>query len=121
MSVRAMTEVWSRDLPATVILTALALADHADHDGCNAYPSVRLLAWKTSQSRRTVQRHLRDLAAAGFIVADAWPRGGHGHATRYHFDFAAVPEKHAYRDQPAQAGEPNQSTLPDPTLIRKEA
>lgn len=93
MSVRAMSEVWNRELPAAVLPTALALADHADHEGRNAYPSVGLLAWKTSASRRTVQRHLRELEALGFIYSAGYSGGGHGRATRYHFDFEKVPQK----------------------------
>lgn len=97
MSVRAMTEVWGREVPNPYMLTALALADHADHDGRNAYPSVGLLAWKTGQSRRSIQRHLRALEASGFIYAAGYPKGGHGRATRYHFDFDKIGRKPDYR------------------------
>lgn len=98
MSVRAIAEVWNREVPTSHLLTALALADHADHEGRNAFPSVRLLAWKTGQSRRTVQRHLRALEASGFIEAAGYPKGGHGRATRYHFNFDKIGEKPPYRD-----------------------
>lgn len=97
MSVRAITEVWSREVPARLLTTALALADHADHEGRNTYPSVSLLAWKTGADRRTVQRHLRELEATGFIFAAGYPKGGHGRATRYHFDFEKLPQKPPYR------------------------
>lgn len=90
-----MAEVWSLQLPGRVVLTALALADHADHDGRNAYPSVALLAWKTGHDRRTIQRHLRELEALGLIRPIGYAKGGHGRATRYVFDFEAVPAKDA--------------------------
>lgn len=68
MSVRAMTHVWDlRGLSDTQRLVALALADHADHDGRNAYPSVDTLALKTELHRRTVQRALADLVARGIL------------------------------------------------------
>lgn len=88
-----MTEVWSRDLPSGTVLTALALADHADHDGRNAFPGVGLLSWKTGHSRRTVQRHLRTLEDAGFIEAQGYATGGHQRATRYAFNFEKCPPK----------------------------
>lgn len=97
MSVRAISEVWNREVPGPLMLTALALADHADHDGRNTYPSVGLLAWKTGQSRRTVQRHLRALEASGFIEPAGYPNGGHGRATRYHFNFEKVGLKPPHR------------------------
>lgn len=97
MSVRAITEVWSREVPPRLLTTALALADHADHEGRNAFPSVGLLAWKTRASRRTVQRHLRELEATGFIYATGYAGGGFGRATRYAFDFEKLEMKPPYR------------------------
>lgn len=93
MSVRAMSEVWARQVPPNLRLVALALADHADHDGRNAHPGVDLLAWKTDLDRRTVQRHLRALEALGLIEAAAYAGGGYGRATLYHFNFDKVPIK----------------------------
>jgi hypothetical protein len=53
-----------------------ALAEHADPDGSNAYPSLRTLAEILDINRRTVENALRCLAAQGRIVktADAVPR-----------------------------------------------
>lgn len=78
-----MGEVWGLDLPKPLKFTLLALADHADHDGRNAYPGVGLLAWKLGDDRRTVQRSLRKLEAMGIIEAVAYTKGGHGRATVY--------------------------------------
>lgn len=85
MSVRVMAAVWGLDLRPTVKLTALALADHADHDGNNARPGVRRLAAKTSQAESTVRDHLRELRDLGVIVATGYAEGGRGHATCYRF------------------------------------
>lgn len=68
--------VWGLDLPKPLKFTLLALADHADHDGGNARPSVGLLAWKTGDDRRTIQRHLRDLEALHLIEPASTTRGG---------------------------------------------
>jgi pyocin large subunit-like protein len=78
-----MGDVWALDLAKPLKFLLLALADHADHNGRNAYPGVDLLAWKTGDNRRTVQRNLRKLEDLGLIVADWAPTGGRGLATRY--------------------------------------
>lgn len=70
MSVRVMSEVWSLALPATQKLVLLALADHADDRGGNAYPSVSGLAQKCGVDARTIQRSLRTLEAAGLLAVE---------------------------------------------------
>lgn len=70
MSVRQMALAWELDLPKPEKFLLLALADHADHDGQGARPSVARLAWKTGDSRRTVQRLLRSLEARGLIEVE---------------------------------------------------
>lgn len=67
MSVRQMGLVWELDLPKPLKFLLLALADHADHQGDNAYPGIKLLAWKTGDSQRTVHRLLRQLEALALI------------------------------------------------------
>lgn len=68
MSVRMMALVWELDLPKPEKFLALALADFADDDGGNIYPSVARLAWKTSDSTRNVRRLLRRLEESGLLV-----------------------------------------------------
>lgn len=68
--------VWELDLDKPLKFTLLALADHADHNGDGARPSVGLLAWKTGDTRRTIQRHLRALEALGLIEPIHDPTGG---------------------------------------------
>lgn len=47
---------------------AVALADHADHDGANVFPSIALVARKVEWSERTVQRVLRELEQIGILI-----------------------------------------------------
>lgn len=83
---------WGLDLDSSLKFTLLALADHADHAGGNARPSVGLIAWKTGADRRTIQRHLRQLESLNLIEATSSTTGGRvntgrgsrvGHATVY--------------------------------------
>jgi DNA-binding PadR family transcriptional regulator len=77
MSVEAIS--WALRVPiggnAKVVL--LGLANHAHPDGTEARPSVDRLAVYAHCDRRTVQRNLRQLEAAGWIsVVEAGGRGG---------------------------------------------
>ncbi len=65
------------------LLTALALADHADHDGGSVRPGVALLVRKTRQAERTVQYHLKKMRRDTWLLAIRYGRGGYGHATEY--------------------------------------
>ncbi len=57
-------------------LLALALADCADHDGTNIYPSVETLAAMTHQSERAVQYQLRRMEESGWLILVNAGRGG---------------------------------------------
>lgn len=61
MSVRLMAAVFELEIPAREKLVLLAMADHARDDGTGCYPSIGLLARKTSQTRRGVQKIMRRL------------------------------------------------------------
>jgi hypothetical protein len=65
------------------LLTALALADHADHDGNNVRPGIAGLARKTRQSERTVQNHLARMRRDRWMLPVRYPNGGFGRATEY--------------------------------------
>lgn len=62
MSLQAMNWVFQNS-PATLgkRLVLLALADHADDEGFDAYPSVATIAQKARMSERAVQYALRQL------------------------------------------------------------
>lgn len=70
MSIRVMSHVWRLDLPPSVKLVALALADHAHDDGTEARPSRALLIEKTGLSKMTVKRAIEHLMADGVILLD---------------------------------------------------
>ena len=89
-----MALVWELDLPKPEKFLLLAIADHADHTGRGARPGVRLLAWKTGDTRRTVQRNLRKLEDRGLVrivrygggLVDGPGFGRVGRATEYRLE-----------------------------------
>jgi DNA-binding MarR family transcriptional regulator len=77
MSVTVMRFVWQ--LSTAMVnpaerLVLLCLADHAHHDGTNAWPAVGRVAKRTSLSRRGVQKALRRLANKGLILSQSGVR-----------------------------------------------
>jgi hypothetical protein len=96
MSVKIMALVWDHYWRGGGHrLTALALADHADHAGENVRPGVKLLMDKTMQSERTVRSQLADFRAEGLLIPVRYAQGGRkkvgaggdqrGYATEYRF------------------------------------
>ena len=74
MSVKAISAVWDHsESSGTALLRLLAIADSADHDGTNAWPSQGTLATKTRLSRRTVQRKIGDLVTLGELAVVPGP------------------------------------------------
>ena len=67
MSIAVMTAVWKLNLPDDEKIILLKLADCADDDGMNAFPSVNRIAVECGTSERTVQRRLRSLEEKGLI------------------------------------------------------
>lgn len=67
MSAKIMGMIFDLDVAHLEWDVLLALADHADHNGENAYPSVALLAYKVNCSKRKVQRALAAMRAKGWI------------------------------------------------------
>lgn len=53
--------VWELDLALPKKIVLLAMADSADQDGNDVYPSIGLIAWKTGYSARQVQRIVNSL------------------------------------------------------------
>ena len=88
MSVRLMAAVFELDIAASEKLVLLAMADHARDDGTGCYPSIELLARKTSQSRRGVQKIMRRLEEAGLIAPSSVSRGGPRRSTEYKLTLA---------------------------------
>lgn len=71
MSIKVMTWVWAHS-PAqgTDRLILLAIADSADDDGGNAWPSEATLADKAKVSERTVRRSIRSLEEMGVLTVE---------------------------------------------------
>jgi hypothetical protein len=78
-----MSAVFDLDVPSSEKLVLLAMADHARDDGTGCYPSIELLARKTSRSRRGVQKIMRRLEDAGLISPSRVSRGGPRRSTEY--------------------------------------
>jgi hypothetical protein len=68
MSVKQMALVWIHDFPHNKQAVMMSLADHADDQGENIYPSIAYTAWKTGYSPRNVQRIISDLVSDGVLV-----------------------------------------------------
>jgi len=68
MSIKLMSQVWDKDLGHSEQSILLAMADYADDEGRNCYPSYARLAWKTGYSTRQVGRIITDLVTKGIVV-----------------------------------------------------
>lgn len=62
-----MGKVWELDLPQPLKLLALALADVADDEGGNIYPSKAYIAWKVGAHPKTIQRQMAELEQRGIV------------------------------------------------------
>lgn len=82
MAVTVMAWVWerSRSKP-TARLVLLAIADHANGDGVDAFPSMAQLMSKTGLSERAVQKAIGELVDLGELHVSAG--GGRGKTNRY--------------------------------------
>jgi hypothetical protein len=87
-----MGQVWDLDLPHAQAWVLMALADHADHEGANAFPGQDLLAYKTGYSPRQVRRILDALEKKNIIVAEGGGRG-RGVTRRYRLLLHNAPKK----------------------------
>lgn len=71
MSVKVMGKVWDLDLPHNKLIVLLAMADHADHEGNNVFPSQGLVAWKTGYSIDQVRRIQRALVKDSLLKVES--------------------------------------------------
>jgi len=102
MSSKIMGLVWDLDLPHQLQLILLALADHADHEGENIYPSIGLIAWKTGYDPRSVQRIIQQLLDTGVLLLVGEGKG-RGNTNVYRINLAAGKKKAPYeRPSPYQ-------------------
>ncbi len=90
MSVHVSSLVWRAPLAGNEKLVLLKLADCADDEGGNAYPSVARVARECGVSRRTVQTILKRFVSRGLLIVEAYATGGRGKPTRYQIDLERV-------------------------------
>src|SRR6476646_11958684 len=76
MSAKIMGQVWDLKIPFNQAWVLLAMADHADHQGKNVFPSLPLEAWKTGYSLSNVKAIVRQLKDEGILVEYSRTRGG---------------------------------------------
>ena len=88
MSAKIFGLVWELELPREEKYVLLCLADHADHDGNNVYPSIGLVAWKTDYSERRIQELMRRLERRRLLVK-VEEQFGRGHTVKYRIDLQA--------------------------------
>ena len=67
MSIALMTDVWKVNIQSAKKMVLLALADSANDEGTNCFPSVATIVEKCSMSERAIQGHLQALEKTGLI------------------------------------------------------
>lgn len=67
MSIQLMSDVWRTELPTIEKMVLLVIADHANDQGTQSYPSQQTIANKASISVRTVQRSVNTLIEKGYV------------------------------------------------------
>lgn len=70
MSVRLTSAVWDLPIPATEKLVLMCLADFANDDGGDCWPSVSTIARRCSKGERTVQGAIKWLTDNGYLKAN---------------------------------------------------
>lgn len=91
MSIKAMTWAFALPLEPRAKLTLLSIADNARDDGI-AWPSRETIAEKTSQSRSTVNRRVKTLAALGVIaIKERFREDGTQTTDEIHLDLSLSP------------------------------
>jgi hypothetical protein len=88
LSAKIFGLVWELELPREEKYVLLCLADHADHDGNNVFPSIGLIAWKTDYSERRIQELMRRLERKGLLVK-VEEQFGRGHTVKYRIELQA--------------------------------
>lgn len=107
MSIKVMTWVWDHSpVAGTELLLLLAIADQANDDGRDAWPSTRTLARRTRLDERTVRRVLKRLADSGQLVVHS---GGGRRSNHYEIPMSS---KRDELSTPRADRHPGQSATP---------
>lgn len=97
MSVRMMTAVFALDIPSLEELLLIALADHADDDGNNVWPTVSYLAWKTNLSESGVRKMMARFRDMGVLIPVDRQGGGRRCSVIYRLDLEPLPRKQPFQ------------------------
>lgn len=97
MSIEMMSRIWRYQWRPNELIVLLALADFADDDGSNVFPSMAYLAWKTGYQVRNVKRIVSSLRERR-ILRVVEPASRH-RPVHYRIDLT-----HAVRKQPFERG-----------------
>ena len=73
MSIKVSKLVWDAELPPTLKLVSLCLADYCRDDGTQARPSQQTISDKTGLSKVTVGKALKELVSREVILVDRPP------------------------------------------------
>ncbi len=90
MSASLMSAAMYLPIPKAEKMLLVAMADHADNDGLGVYPSNPLLALKTSDTIRNMQKVLVKLKELELILKDKHPFGGRGLAVEWAIDIDLI-------------------------------
>jgi hypothetical protein len=99
-------------------LVLIVLADYAQDDGADAWPSVESIAAKARCSERAVQYALRRLEGDGRIARTGvhWPEGTNVYSVRLEWGGASGAGAHDRTDRGADPDENRSNGAPDPSL-----
>src|SRR5438876_10309136 len=90
MAIGVMHAVFNTKLPPKLKYLLLVLADFADEYGRNVFPSIALLAQRTSYSERSVQRLMEELRSRSILVVDPRQNHAYGKTTAYRIVLAGL-------------------------------
>ena len=123
MSITATTWAWSLDIPATVKLVLLSLAEHHNNKDGRCFPSHRRIMDWTKLSESAVRRAIRFLDKAGLISREVrTAKSGRTWGVQYALSFtreavqeakksAAATETSRLVDPPEEAPEPHHGVV----------
>jgi hypothetical protein len=112
MSLKAMMHVWEHSQArANDRLVLLAIADEANDEGKNAWPSIRRLAAKANCSKTTVVDSIKRLEASNELVVRRPERQGRGRFSQYEVVLRKVQNPDLSSDEPGSSLVPVGSSL----------
>ncbi len=124
MSVQAISWALGLPLPPSEKFVLVSLANHANGDGSNCYPSQGMIAAETSMTDRSVRTHLKSLEARGLITRRARMRKeGRGRSSDsyvLHLDHRPTNRPHRPLGDAEPADQPETLTARSGTTNRKD-